>query len=103
MWAVQESVSVLLLDGKPLKNPVAHNLHVGCAVALPIFSVYLPSGHVLWAKQELVVVLLLDVEAVKNPFGHISHIVVELAMLTYFPAGHEIFVSGLMAALVMMA
>ena len=45
VWAVQESVSVLLVDVSDLKNPVAHSLHRGCAEDAPLASVYLPGGH----------------------------------------------------------
>ena len=90
MCAVQKSVSTLLFEDIALKNPVTHVSHVGCVVALPIFAVYLPGGHVVWAMQNL----LLDPESVKDPSGHTSHVVTELIVRLYFPGGHGMLVVG---------
>ena len=47
VWARQESVLMLLLDVKALKNPVAHVSHVGSVVPVPAVFVNSPGGHLL--------------------------------------------------------
>ena len=91
MWARQESVTVLLLEAKSLKDPAAHVRHWGWAVTEPAVFVYLPGGHLVWAIQESVAMLLLDAEALKNPVMHVSQVgSVELlpAVFVNLPGGH---------------
>ena len=89
MWDMQKSVLVLLLDVSALKNPAAHNAHVGWEVAVPTAFVYCPGGHLVWAVQESVMASLLDVNVLKNPVAHASHLgSVGVATLVYLPGGH---------------
>ena len=89
-----ESVSVLLLDVKALKNPVTHVSHLGWVVAVPDTSVYLPGAHLVWAVQESFAVPRVDLRLLKNPDGHVSHVgsdVAEASGLVYLPGGHSVW------------
>lgn len=70
---VQSSVSVLLIEASFLKYPAAHAVQLGCTVAEPGSSVYLPAGHFVWEIHESVVMLLLDRVSLKNPVLHVLH------------------------------
>ena len=65
---------VVRREKEDLKNPIAHALHVGWAVAEPVAVVYLPGGHLVWAVQESVTLLLFDDNTLKNPITHASHV-----------------------------
>ena len=89
--AIHESFLVLALDVVSLKNPGAHDSHLGSPMAVTLM--YLPGGHVaFWtAVQKSVLVLLLDVLALKNPNAQVSHIgwaVLEPGIMVYLPGGH---------------
>ena len=91
MWGMQESIIVLLLDVEPLKNPVAHDLHLGWEMAEPTVCVYVPGGHLLCAEQKSILMLLVDVVPLKSPTAHRAHsgwVVTVPAVLVYFAAGH---------------
>ena len=82
---------MLLLDVALLKNPVAHDSHLGWALAVPTVFVYLPGGQLEWATQESVAVLLFDVNALKKPEKQNSQKgweVSEPCVIVYFPGGH---------------
>ena len=89
--ALHESVLLLFVDVKALKNPVAHTSHLGWVVTEPIIFVYLPGGHLVWAAHESVRIMLFDVDALKNPDTHASQstwALVVPAFLVYLPGGH---------------
>ena len=64
---------MLLFDVTLLKNPVAHDSHLGWAVTEPDATVYLPGEHLVWAIQESVSTLFTDSKALKNPGVQASH------------------------------
>ena len=47
-------MTVDFADTDPLKKPVEHVTHNGCAVAFPAFSVYLPVPHFVCRVQVMV-------------------------------------------------
>ena len=89
VWAVQESVSVLVIDVAALKNPVAHGSHWGCVLGEPAILVYLPGWHLVCSVQGLV-----DVTILKNPATHGWHELVFFAPFLYVPGGHSVSVAS---------
>ena len=61
---------MLFFDMEPLKNPGAHDWHLGWAIADPLKLVYLPGRHFTWTEQELAVLLPVNLDGLKNPGAH---------------------------------
>ena len=81
--------TLLLFEAEFLKNPGAHDSHLGWVVAVPLTMVYLPGGHLACAVHASGLLPLGDGSDLKNPGAHVSHLGWELLMASmYFPRGH---------------